>query len=101
VTYRAEAPLRDLGVGGVAILVEDDIYRKMSKGKVIKQVNVEINGRSIQMPSTVRWKSKVAKSLSLMGLQNAVGLEFLYLEDDDQEYINRYVLEELYNKINV
>jgi hypothetical protein len=101
VTYTTEAPLRDIGVGGVAILLEDDIYQKMSKGKVLKKIVLTINNRQIETPATVRWKSKINKNLSLMGLQNALGLEFLYLDSYDQEFINRFVLEELYNKVNL
>jgi len=100
-TYSVEVPLRDIGVGGVALLLDDDNYNKMSKGKVLKKIVFTVNSRQIETPATVRWKTKINKNLSLMGLQNAIGLEFLYLDSYDQEFINRFVLEELYNKVNI
>jgi hypothetical protein len=100
VKYQVEAPLRDLGVGGAAILLDDEIYKKMSKGKVLQKIVFSINNFEIESPAIVRWKSKISKNLSLKGLQNAIGLEFLYLNDDYKDFLNRYILEEIYNKMN-
>jgi hypothetical protein len=98
INQQIEMPIRDIGVGGMAFLISDHKEHEFKTGQIISLVSFIINKKRIQTPAIVRWKSKVKKQDRLMGFANAIGVEFLYFDEKDQEFINRYVLEELYNQ---
>lgn len=93
-----EYPIRDIGVGGMAFLIPSKDTHHFKTGKVIKQIVFDINSRPMQGPANIRWSRKIKKQDQLQGFDQAIGLEFMYINDDDQEFINRYILEELYTK---
>jgi hypothetical protein len=94
--YNITAPVRDIGSGGMALLIDDIHQSLFTSGKVIKEIKFMLNNEMFFASANVKWKGPLHKKDQLANYNYSIGLEFMYMSQKDSEYITRYVLEELH-----
>lgn len=90
-------PVRNIGPGGMGILV-DDIHKNLfTTGKIIKEIKFILNEELFFTTATVKWQGALNNKDRLGNYNYCIGLEFMYLTQKEIAYLQSYVLEELHN----
>lgn len=94
--FTISAPIRNIGAGGIAVLIDDSHQSLFKPGKMIKEVKFFLNEEIIFTSANIKWKGPLRKKDQLANYNYCLGLEFIYITKRDTDYIQRYVLEELH-----
>lgn len=94
--FTISAPVRNIGAGGIAVLVDESHQSLFTPGKMIKEIKFFLNEEMIFTSANIKWKGHLRKKDQLANYNYCLGLEFIYVAQRDIDYIQRYVLEELH-----
>lgn len=94
--FTISAPIRNIGAGGIAVLIDESHQSLFTPGKMIKEIKFFLNEELIFTSANIKWKGHLRKKDQLANYNYCLGLEFIYIAQRDIDYIQRYVLEELH-----
>ncbi|MBF0315746.1 MAG: PilZ domain-containing protein [Oligoflexia bacterium] len=90
--------VKDLSATGISFYCDEDTYEKCKIGDSVARVILCIYNREITTPACVRWKVSLAQNPKCDYKKTSVGLEFVKIDQIQQQLLSTYVIDELWQK---